>query len=244
MKDFLKATVDANKEISKLIEEKRHDFLCESISVGAGGDISKRVDLLAESIFIKHLLQFGDIYSEERGFLKGNGKFDIIIDPIDGSDNFVSKFPYFGTSVALREEGKYRAAVITNLANGDIFLKDDTKFQKANLKSLVFKNLGKNGFSKIGIFERSYCSKKIFQILKSSNIKYRSPGAFALSLAYARDVDFVIYEGSMRIYDIAAGLYMCEDLYTFNENDILLISKDKEIFDKISQLFKKGEKEV
>jgi len=244
MKDFLNATINANKEIAMLIEEKKHDFLCEGKSMGAGGDISKRVDLLAEKIFIKHLKQFGDIYSEECGFLKGNGEFDIIIDPIDGSDNFVSNFPYYGTSVALKEKDKYKAAVITNLANGDIFLKDDTKFQKANLKSLNFKDLEENRFSKIGIFERSYCSKKIFKILKSSNIKYRSPGAFALSLAYAKDVDFVVYEGSMRVYDIAAGFYMCEDLYVFNEEDILLISKDKEIFDKMFQLFKKGEKEV
>ena len=244
MKDFLNATINANKEISKLIEKNSHDFLCEGISMGAGGDISKRVDLLAENIFIKHLKQFGDIYSEECGFLKGDGKFDIIIDPIDGSDNFVSNSPYYGTSVALKKDGKYKAAIITNLANGDIFLKDETKLQKANLKSLVFRNLEKNVSSKIGIFERSYCSEKIFKILKSSNIKYRSPGAFALSLAYARDVDFVIYEGSMRVYDIAAGFYICEDLYVFNEDDILFISKDKEIFDKISQLFKKGEKEV
>jgi len=244
VKDFLNATINANKEIATLIEEKRHDFLCEAISLGAGGDISKRVDLLAEDIFIKHLKQFGDIYSEECGFLEGNGKFDIIIDPIDGSNNFVSNFPYYGTSVALKEKGKYKAAVIANLANGDIFLKDEIKFQKANLKSLVFKDLEENKFSKIGIFERSYSSKKIFKILKSSNIKYRSPGAFALSLAYAKDVDFVIYEGKMRVYDVAAGFYMCEDLYVFNQEDTLLISKDKVVFDRISQLFKKGEKGV
>jgi len=244
VKDFLDATINANKEIAMLIEEKRHDFLCEAISMGAGGDISKRVDLLAEDIFIKHLKQFGDIYSEECGFFQGNGKFDIIIDPIDGSNNFVSNFPYYGTSVALKEKGKYKAAVIANLANGDIFLKDEIKFQKANLKSLVFKDSEENRFSKIGIFEKSYCSKKISKILKSSNIKYRSPGAFALSLAYAKDVDFVIYEGKMREYDVAAGFYMCEDLYVFNEEDILLISKDKVIFDRISKLFKKGEKEV
>lgn len=244
MKDFLNATINANKEIALLIEENRHDFLCEAVSMGAGGDISKRVDLLAEDIFIKHLKDYGDIYSEECGFLEGNGKFDIIIDPIDGSDNFVSNFPYYGTSVALKEKDKYKAAVIANLANGDIFLKNEMKFQKGNLKSLIFKDLEENRFSKIGIFERSYCSKNFFKILKSSNIKYRSPGAFALSLAYARDVDFVIYEGKMRVYDIAAGFYMCEDLYIFNEKDILLISKDKEIFDRISQLIKKGEKEV
>lgn len=241
MNNFLDATIDANKEIAKLIENNDHDFLCEDVSMGAGGDISKRVDLLAEDIFIKHLRKFGDIYSEECGFLEGNGEYNIIIDPIDGSDNFVSNFPYYGTSVALKHKDRYIAAAIANLANGDIFLKDAKNFQKSNINTNVFNTIQKNKFSKIGIFERSYCSKKVFQALASLNIKYRSPGAFALSLAYAKDVDFVIYEGNMRVYDIAAGFYMCEDLYMLNEENILFISKDKDTFDKISQLFKKGE---
>ncbi len=44
-------------------------------------------------------------------------------------------------------------------------------------------------------------------------------------------------EGVMRSYDVEAGLFMCEDLYTYFKDDIFLVSKDKEIFDKISQLF-------
>jgi len=71
--------------------------------------------------------------------------------------------------------------------------------------------------------------------MRRYGIKYRSPGAFALSLAYAHDVDFVLYEGKMREYDIAAGLYMCEDLYVEKREDLLLVSQNKEIFDKILQ---------
>ncbi|MFK5880758.1 MAG: inositol monophosphatase family protein [Sulfurospirillum sp.] len=241
MREFLEASIEANKEIAKLIASNSHEFLCKELTLGAGGDISRRVDLKAEEIFIKYLQKFGNIHSEECGFVPGLAEFDIVVDPIDGSDNFASNFPYFGTSVALKYKNKCIAAVITNLANGDIFYKDKDLFQKANLDTLIFEDMKKNNIAKVGIFERVYRSKTIFGKLKKEKIKFRSPGAFALSLAYAHDVTFVVYEGDMRVYDVEAGLYMCDDLYKTTENGLLIISKDKEIFDRISQLFRKGE---
>ncbi len=244
MEKFLNATINANKEIIKLIATNQHSYLCEEISLGAGGDISRRVDLLAEEIFIKHLKKFGNIYSEECGFVDSNSEFKIIIDPIDGSDNFASNLPYFGTSVALKHGNRPMLSVIVNLANGDIFYKDKDRFQKANMEFLDFKDVQNNSFSKIGIFERSYCSKNLFDKLRAKNLKFRSPGAFALSLSYAHEVNFVVYEGNIRLYDVEAGLYMCEDLYKIVTKDKLLISKNKEIFDKISQLFIKGGEKI
>ncbi len=237
MHGFKKAGIQANLEIRKLISENSHKFLCEPISVGFGGDMSMRIDLLAEEIFIKYLNKFGNIFSEERGFIDNKSDYNIIIDPIDGSANFASNFPYFGTSVALKNADIVLAALVVNLSNGDIFFKDINGLEKANLDNIVFKNIELNCCSKLGIFERSYCSKNIFEILKKNRIKYRSPGAIALSLAYAREVDFVIYEGVMRDFDIEAGLFICEDLYINKKIDLLFISKDKETFDKIFQLF-------
>ncbi len=241
MIDFLDAAIKANKEILDVIKNNTHEFLCEDISLGFGGDVSKRVDIIAEDIFIKHLEVFGDILTEERGLVEGDGEFNLIIDPIDGSNNFASNIPYFGTSVALKKGNDRVASVITNLATKEIFYKENKKFQKAKLDNLIFKGVVANRCSSIGIFERSYCSDFAYDILKSQKIKFRSLGAFALSLAYAREVDFVIYEGKRRVYDVEAGLHMCEDLYILEEDDFLLISKDKEIFAKISQLFKKRE---
>jgi len=186
-------------------------------------------------VLLKYLSSFGNIYSEECGFVNNKLSDDIIIDPIDGSDNFASNLPYYGTSVALRRDGKYTCAVIVNLANGEIFMKDKNSFKRANLKNMQFKTVEKNSYSKLGLFERTYCSKGTPELMRKYGIKYRSPGAFALSLAYAHDVDFVFYEGKMREYDIAAGLYMCEDLHVEKRDDLLLVSQNKEIFDKILQ---------
>ncbi len=239
MRKFLESVVKANRDIQKLIATNEHSFLCQEISVGAGGDMSRRIDLMAEEVFIKKLKKFGNIYSEECGFVQGVGEFDIIIDPLDGSDNFASNLPYFGTSVALKYKDKCVAAVIVNLANGDIFYKEKDLLQKANIDTLKFIDVEKNSISKVGIFERSYRSKTLFDKLRQKGMKFRTPGAFALSLAYAHDVTFVVYEGDMRIYDVEAGLYMCDGLNKIIIDDVLIISKDKEIFDRISQLFVK-----
>jgi len=235
MVDFLNATVEANREILELLEENSDDYFYQSVSAGAGGDISFRIDLLAEEIFVKHLSVFGNIYSEECGFIDNGMNNEIIIDPIDGSDNFASNLPYYGTSVALKRDGICIMGVIVNLANGEIFIKDEQSFRRGKLKNLTYKNVEKNRYSKLGLFERTYRSKGTPELMRKHNIKYRSPGAFALSLAYAHDVDFVLFEGQMREYDIAAGLYMCEDLYIEKREDLLLVSQNKEIFGKILQ---------
>jgi myo-inositol-1(or 4)-monophosphatase len=235
MKTFFEAVVSANIEILELIKESSDEYLHESFSIGFGGDISTKIDLMAEEIFVKHLSEFGNIYSEESGFIDNNHKSEIIIDPIDGSENFASNLPYYGTSVALKEDGKYTEAIVVNLANGEIFVKNDNFFEKGNIKNLIFQKVLKNPYSKLGLFERTYCSKGTPEQMRKHKIKYRSPGAFALSLAYAHEVNFVLFEGKIREYDVAAGLYMCEDLYVKQTDKLLLVSKDKEIFDKISQ---------
>ena len=236
---FIEAALRANRELSELLHIKGLDVSHhQSFEVGAGGDRSAGIDLEAEQIFIKHLLPFGEIVSEESGVIENpSSSVRIVLDPIDGSDNLLSHLPYYGTSIAYFENEICTKAMITNLANGDVFIKNSKGLRKGKLHRDTFEHVTCNAFSKVGIFERSYCSQRVLPKLHALGLKYRSPGAFALSLAYAHEVSFVIYEGVMRSYDVEAGLFMCEDLYTYFKDDIFLVSKDKEIFDKISQLF-------
>jgi len=72
--------------------------------------------------------------------------------------------------------------------------------------------------------------------LHSLKMKFRSPGAIALSLAYAHSVSFVLFVGTFRIYDFAAGLALCEGLEVVVEEDYVIVSKDKSIVEKISAI--------
>ncbi len=195
---------------------------------GAGGDVSSRLDLFAEAVFVKHLSSFGQIESEESGVM-GEGEERIIIDPIDGSSNALSLFPFYGTSVAkINAEGILDAAVVCNLANGDIFLKSaTTKVQQGKLFSTTFHTPHTAPTAEIGLFEKAYANPLLVAALDKEKLKFRSPGAIALSLAYAHSVKYVLFVGAFRIYDFAAGLALCEGLEVIVEADYVIVSKDK-----------------
>jgi myo-inositol-1(or 4)-monophosphatase len=238
---FLSAVVRANEEIARKLETVYEAGYFEKSTVGAGGDISSGLDLLAETIFVKHLGTFGRIESEESGTI-GEGDTVIIIDPIDGSSNALSLFPYFGTSVAkINVDGILDVAVVCNLANREIFIKEAGK--PAMQGKLFESNYHPPRIApraEIGLFEKAYAHPEIVLKLDQMGMKFRAPGAVALSLAYAGTVSYLLYVGSYRIYDFAAGLALCEDLEVIVEEDYVIVSKDKVIAQKLEQLVKES----
>jgi len=237
MNRFIKACIRANEEIATKLQEGFSPSLFEKTEVGAGGDISSRLDLFAEDIFIKYLSVFGQIESEEAGII-GSGDAKIIIDPIDGSANALSGFPYYGTSVAkINSDGILDTAVVCNLANGDIFIKSEGReVQQGRLFSYSFHPPYTVPKAEVGLFEKAYANPALVAVLDSERLKFRAPGAIALSLAYARSVNYVLFMGEFRIYDFAAGLALCEGLEVIVEADYVIVSKDKCIAKRIESL--------
>ncbi len=239
MTEFIKACIKANEEIRLHLQDGFKDACFEKTSVGAGGDVSSKLDLMAESVFVKHLGSFGHIESEESGIV-GEGDAKIIIDPIDGSANALSLFPFYGTSVAkVGADGVLEDAIVCNLANNDIFF--TTKADGVQ-QGRLFKSKYHPPYSapqaEIGLFEKAYAHPKLVALLDSNGLKFRSPGAIALSLAYARTVKYVLYVGAFRIYDFAAGLALCEGLEVIVEEDYVIVSKEKAIAHHIEELIR------
>lgn len=235
---FLKSVLKAQIEIFKSISFDKRDEFYEKRTLGEGGDISTGIDIYAEEIFIRELIDFGEIRSEEIGVV-GAGEYIIYIDPIDGSDNFLSNFPYFGSSVALcdRDENPI-VGVISNFANGDLFIKDSSGFRVGKIGSDRFDMANENRNSKVGLFEKAYANCQIAMELAINRVKFRSPGALALSLAYANEVDFVLFSGEAREYDIKAGLFMCENLHIDRSDKYILVSKNRDNFECIQNMIK------
>jgi myo-inositol-1(or 4)-monophosphatase len=197
---------------------------------------------MAEAIFVKHLGSFGHIESEESGLIinesLGESAAKIIIDPIDGSSNALSLFPYYGTSVAkVNGNGILDDAIVCNLANQDIFFTTVSDgVQQGKLFSDNFHSPHTVPNPEIGLFEKAYAHPELVAVLDQEKLKFRAPGAIALSLAYARSVNYVLYVGAFRIYDFAAGLALCEGLEVIVEEDYVIVSKEKVISDKIEKL--------
>ena len=236
---FIKAVILANKELFLYINNSlTYEDLNYSEQIGFGGDKTLNIDLLAENLFIKYLQVFGNIYSEECGKLSDDKKFDIIIDPLDGSDNFSSNLPYYGTSVALVSDNITLAGFVCNLVTGVLTYKafdDDIKkeyFLENRDSLLVSKN------KKIGIFERAYSFPEICTKLRHAKLKFRSPGAVALSLCDAKNYDFVLFAGNIREFDILASLYICNELFLYKTEKIVLIAENKQKFNQIKEIIK------
>lgn len=235
MQDFIRDTIKACQEVVVMLEATTDEAAYKPQDIGAGGDLSVGLDLMAEAIFIKHLGRFGQINSEESG-LVGEGEDMIVLDPIDGSDNMLSLFPYYGASIAFMREGKPLVGIVCNFANGDIFIKDKKQFLQGKLHSAHFKTVENHHTSKVGIFEKAALYPALTEKLIHNHLKYRAPGAVALSLAYAHYTNYMVFLGKMRQYDLEAGLFMCEDLHLYQDDTHIIISKDIEVFEKVKHI--------
>jgi len=240
LNDFIRASIAANEEIAKSLEHGIQEPLFAKSEVGAGGDVSSGLDLMAERIFVKHLGTFGTIESEESGII-GSGDATIILDPIDGSSNALSLLPFYGTSVArVNAQGVLDAAVVCNLANGDLFFKvPGQPLQQGKLFGSSFHTPTANPHAEIGLFEKAYANPAMVALLDAEGLKFRAPGAIALSLAYAHSVRYVLFVGAFRIYDFAAGLALCEGLEVVVEQDYVIVSKDKTTIERIEGLIQR-----
>ena len=112
------------------------------MSVGAGGDISRKIDLIAEKKvidIIKETHKNPTIIGEECGIIKGNDDDDgyIIMDAIDGTTNATRSIPFNCCSLAYATNWKMSSVVdaaIIDLARGDLYYasKDKGAFLNGN----------------------------------------------------------------------------------------------------------------
>lgn len=240
MNPFIQAVIESCIEVRDLIINSADTTLFDSFDKGHGGDVSHGFDLRAEEIFFKNLHSYGSLFSEESGWMSPSSSHNIILDPIDGSDNFASFFPYYGVSVALEVEGMTTDAVVCNLANGDLFVRTADEYYRTTLETSETKNSIKvNQKAKVGLFEKGPEHPILGEKLMKYKLKYRSPGALALSLAYAPYVKYVLFLGTMRSFDIQAGLYLSQHLYGFQDERYILLSSDKEVFERIRLIVEK-----
>ncbi|HHW4059727.1 TPA: inositol monophosphatase family protein [Campylobacter coli] len=238
MKQFLDACLKANLQIRKYLNNiPQNDLkLCSKLSYDKNQGYE--LDLKCEQIFIKYLSCFGQIFSEESGLIGKASPKQMILDPLDGSSNFVSKIPFYGTSIALMEKDQAKSAFVCNLANNEILIFDDNKNLKSNLFNPNYSPFLPNHFSQIGIVEKITLYPSLINHLAQNKLKFRSLGATALSIAYAPYFSFVLVLGKTRIFDTTGALMLCKNLYIENNENFLLISKDKKIFDIILEFLK------
>ncbi len=241
---FVDAALLACRHVAEAINTNKDVSAYLAQGIGAGGDVSIGFDMMAEAIFVEHLSSFGAISSEESGLIGLSGDRLIILDPVDGSDNLKSGFPYYGASIALQEAGVTVVGIVCNFANGDCFIRHQNQHYRTSIFDMTRDEaVGIHPHGKIGLFEKAYAHPEMVKTLNQHGLKFRAPGAVALSLAYAHYVNYVLFFGTMRSYDVEAGLFLCKELHCYQDDDLLIISKERETFQQLLKLFQRGQSE-
>jgi len=157
------------------------------------------------------------ILAEESG-ADGNDEFQWIIDPLDGTTNFIHGFPQFAVSIALRHKGRLEHGVVYDplrqelftASRGDGALLNNRRMRVSGRLGLEGALLGTGFPFKMQQHLDAYLG--MFRALFTDTAGIRRPGAAALDLAYvaAGRLDG-FWEIGLNIWDIAAGALLIQE---------------------------------
>lgn len=190
---------------------------------GAGGDISRKIDIVAEKTVLDYLKEINFpciVLGEECGRVEisDNSEGFVIMDAVDGSTNAVRGIPFSCCSLAFATSDRLSSvtdAVIIDLYSGDLYSASKGKGAFMNGKKITV-HKEKPLYFVVGL-DLSGISPDSLQKLSpiiSASSHIRHFGAVALELAiFARGlVDlFVDLRGKLRITDVAAGYLIASE---------------------------------
>jgi myo-inositol-1(or 4)-monophosphatase len=214
MDKYLEVAIAAAKEAGRIQKMHLGDFH----KVEFKGEINpvSEVDKLCEKAINQIILDAfpnHDLLTEETPF-KGKGSpFKWIIDPIDGTTNYIHGFPFFCVSIALEIEGEVKLGVVYDPLFDELFQAEDGKgaFLNGNRISVsTMKNLDLSflttGFP-YDVREHADSYLRFFRQFMMKSIAIRRPGSAALDLCYVAAGRFDGYwELKIHSWDVAAGI--------------------------------------
>tara|TARA_Y100000817_G_scaffold197132_1_gene154265 strand:- start:1899 stop:2699 length:801 start_codon:yes stop_codon:yes gene_type:complete len=192
------------------------------VSTKAPGDFVTSADKRTEKILINELQkahpEYG-IITEESGIVnKSNVKNRWVIDPIDGTMNFLNGLPQFAISVGYEENGEILCGVIFNPIMNEMFCAEkgngaylnNSRIRVSNKKKIKDALLVTGGPKAASKIRNKIFSEYINVSDKVSNV--RKFGSAALDIAYVACGRFDGYwQRELNYWDIAAGIIILKE---------------------------------
>ncbi len=206
-----KAARGLNRDFGELAELQ--------VAKKAPADFVSAADLKAEQVLFEALTKARPGYGflgEERGLIEGSDKTHRwIVDPLDGTTNFLHAIPHFAINIALEREGVVVAAVTYNPITNELFWAEKGKGCFVNDKRLrvaARKHMDEavlaTGIPFLGHGQHAKFLKELHQI--SQRVAgVRRFGSAALDLAWVAAGRYDGYwERDLKPWDLAAGLLL------------------------------------
>jgi myo-inositol-1(or 4)-monophosphatase len=214
---MLNVAIKAARAAGVIINRAALDVESVRVSQKMANDFVTEVDQASENIIIDTLLTaYPDhgILAEESGQTRGNPQSEHIwiIDPLDGTTNFIHGFPFYCISIALQSKGRIEQAVVYDPSRNDLFTSTRGRGAFMNDRRLrVSKRIRlqecliSTGFPFRPDDDYATYLKLMSEVMKRT-AGLRRPGAAALDLAYvAAGFCDGFFETGLHPWDMAAG---------------------------------------
>jgi myo-inositol-1(or 4)-monophosphatase len=222
MHPMLNIAVKAARRGGSIINRAALDRTKLEIQSKRANDFVTQVDKAAESAVIDIIRQaYPDhaILAEESGKLAGTkAEYRWIIDPLDGTTNFIHGFPQYCVSIALEHRGAIQHGVIYDPSKNELFTAskgrgaflDDRRIRVSKCAQLKDALVG-TGFPFKEMARVDLYFRQLKEIITTSS-GVRRAGAAALDLAYvaAGRMD-AFWELGLAPWDMAAGALMIQE---------------------------------
>ena len=204
---FLNIMIKASEKASKILIRDFGEVEKLQVSLKGPNNFVTNADRKAEETIIKELEKSKknfSILTEESGFIENKDKDNFwIVDPIDGTTNFLNGVPHFCISIALLFEKEIIAGVIYDPIKDEIFYAEKNGGSFLNNKSIRVSK--KNDISS--------CLYGVnFRKNLPENLIIRNTGSAALDLAYVSCGRFDgCFQKNVNLWDIAAGTVLIKE---------------------------------
>lgn len=218
---ILEDTIATGREAGAFIRKERQIFDLERVELKGLNDMVSYVDKLAEQMIVdrlsKLLPEAGFITEEGTSTAKGE-VYNWIIDPLDGTTNFIHDLPFYSVSIGLQEYSEVILGVVYEVTRNECFYAikgggaycNETPIQVSSAPDLS-SSLIATGFP----YDTSGQTDIYLNILKSlteSSHGFRRLGSAALDLCYVAcgRVDGY-FQHNLQPYDVAGGSIIVQE---------------------------------
>ena len=203
----LNIMIKASERASKILIRDFGEIEKLQVSKKGPTDFVTNADIKTEKIIIEELKKAKPNYSiisEENGIENNKDKDNTwIIDPIDGTVNFLHGIPHFAISIALKSKNEITSGLVFDPVKNEMFYAEKNN-------GAFFNN------HRIRVSKKNDLNECLFvtggKIQINTDLPYRKSGCAALDMAYVASGRYDGYfQNNLNIWDIAAGIILVKE---------------------------------
>ena len=214
--------VKACRKASKILIRDFGEIENLQVSLKGPGDFVTASDLKVEKILIEELQKARPTYSilsEEAGIINNDKSFKWIIDPIDGTSNFLHGIPHFAISVGLEHDNEIICGIIYDPIKDEMFVAEkgngaylNNKRMRVSARSKLIDCMIITGGPRYESKDRELILEEYKKFSSKVFVPIRKLGSASLDMAYvAMGRCDGFWQRDLSYWDIAAGIVIIKE---------------------------------